>query len=43
MFLFWMTFDTPKGTAVFIQKAHELGMAGMKAALTGAPTNSRTP
>jgi hypothetical protein len=37
MFLFWMTYATPKGTAVFIQPAYELGMARMKAALAGSP------
>jgi hypothetical protein len=32
-----MTFDTPDGTAVYIQPAYELGMARMRAALAGAP------
>ena len=37
MFLYWMTFETPSGTAVFIQPAYELGMARLKAGLAGAP------
>ncbi|WP_157100204.1 hypothetical protein [Rhodoplanes sp. Z2-YC6860] len=36
MFVFWMTFEIPHGTAVFIQEAYELGIARMKAALAGA-------
>lgn len=39
MFLFWMTFETPEGTAVFIQPAYELGMARLKALLAGSPSD----
>lgn len=38
MFWFWMTFDTPEGTAVFIQPAYELGVARLKALLAGSPS-----
>jgi len=37
MFLFWMTFETAEGTAVFIQPAYELGMARLRALLAGSP------
>jgi hypothetical protein len=37
MFSVWMTYNTPTATVVFIQEAHELGTARMKAAIPGAP------
>jgi hypothetical protein len=35
--LWWLAFNTPKGTAVWIQEAHEVSMARLKASMAGAP------
>jgi hypothetical protein len=35
MHLFWLTFDTPRGTEVYIVEAGHLMMARMKAGLAG--------
>jgi hypothetical protein len=37
MLLYWMTYESPEGTVVFIQPAYELGMARLRASLAGAP------
>ena len=37
MLLYWMTYEGPEGTVVFIQPAYELGMARLRASLAGAP------
>jgi hypothetical protein len=37
MSLFWLTFDTAQGRAVWIQEAHEPSMARLKASMAGAP------
>lgn len=36
MLLFWMTFNTSKGTAVFIQSGYSLVDARLKASMAGA-------
>jgi hypothetical protein len=41
MYLVWLTYETRKGTAVYIQSAYELGMVRMRAALAGAPDDSK--